>query len=84
MCESITRPEMHPKEGVSKVVDRGDQEWQETIRGNLDLWLNEVTNLEDIGPAGDEPPDLESFFSQLCILSAEFRKASRRSHDAFV
>jgi len=37
MCESITRPEMPPKEGVSKVVDRGDQEWQETIRENLDL-----------------------------------------------
>jgi len=84
MCESITRPEMHPKEGVSKVVDRGDQEWQETIRGNLDLWLNEVTNLEDIGPADEESPDLESFFSQLCVLSAEFRKASRRSHDTFV
>ncbi|MBW1976761.1 MAG: nucleotide exchange factor GrpE [Deltaproteobacteria bacterium] len=84
MCDSITTPEIHPDEGVLKKADSGAQEWQKTIRENLDLWLNEVTNLEDIEPADDEPPDLESFFSQLCILSAEFRKASRRSHDTFV
>ncbi|OPX41170.1 MAG: nucleotide exchange factor GrpE [Desulfobacteraceae bacterium 4484_190.3] len=59
--------------------------WKKTIQENFELWLEEVSDLETVTQSPDQgPPDLASFFKELCILRTEFRKGARRSHETFV
>lgn len=60
------------------------EEWKTIIKNNTLVWLEEVSDLADIEKPGDDGPDLNSFYEELCVLRAEFRKGTRRSHETFV
>jgi len=85
-CDSDDSPEAGSRK-PARCADKanGMEEWKTAIQKNFALWLKEVSDLETVRQSPDtEPPDLVSFFRELCVLRTEFRKGSRRTHETFV
>ncbi|MBW2064232.1 MAG: hypothetical protein JRJ03_04780 [Deltaproteobacteria bacterium] len=61
-----------------------NEEWKKMLREDFEKWLEWVSSSGHVKVTEKDPPDLESFFRELCILRAEFRKSTRRSHETFV
>lgn len=61
-----------------------DEEWKRVLKENFDQWIEWVSRRGHVEATEKDPPDLESFFQELCILRTEFRKNARRSHETFV
>jgi len=85
-CDSDDSPEAGSRK-PARCADKanGMEEWKTAIQKNFALWLKEVSDLETVSQSPDtEPPDLVSFFRELCVLRTEFRKESRRTHETFI
>jgi molecular chaperone GrpE len=73
---------------ADQAINRLDQDdanvdWKETIEANVKIWIEELSSHQDIGPKGEDEPDLYSFYEELCALKTEYRKSARRSHETF-
>lgn len=57
--------------------------WKIRLVRNFKRWVGEVDSWPIPRDTVPEPPDLYSFYEELCILRGEVRKDARRNHDAF-
>lgn len=56
--------------------------WKASIETNFGLWLAQLdTDPGLAAPEAPQPPDLYSFYGQLCSLRTEVRRGTRRSQD---
>lgn len=67
------------------------EEWKDALRADFEGWLESLTEIPDATTVDTTPddaeddgiPDLASFHAELAALSAESRKANRRTAEAF-
>lgn len=69
--------ENHPPTGS------GGKTWKALLVRNFKQWVGEIDAWPIRQDPVPDPPDLYSFYEELCILRGEVRKDARRNHDAF-
>lgn len=61
------------------------QSWKKTLEDNFRAWVEELDGPpEDLLPQKDIPPDMFSFYSELCTLRSEIHRSAKRDHEAYV
>jgi len=58
-------------------------DWKDALRRDFEQWLQSLDEIPPAAPEEPKAPDLYSFYEQLAILSAESRRANRRTAEAF-
>jgi molecular chaperone GrpE len=64
-------------------VENGGAEWKKILCENFNKWVEEIDSQSLETAHTSDPPDLYSFYEELCILRSNVRKDARRNHDAF-
>ncbi len=81
--EQRTGRERTPNAENRPPTSSGRKTWKALLVRNFKRWVNEVDSWPIRQDPVPDPPDLYSFYEELCVLRGEVRKDARRNHDAF-
>jgi GrpE len=82
-------PESPEMAGESEEFESGEIDalagWKAQLRTQFESWLESVEEIPETSeePAGEDAPDLYSFYEELAALRAESRKGNRKSAEVF-